>query len=198
MTVYVIGGGAGAGKTTAARALSRRLGAGWLQVDTIWLALLEGCRPESPQRDVLDVRTAARSGAYAADELVRRHVAAAEAVEAVLPTVLAFEAAAHEDLVVDGSWLTPAGVQRLAVELPVRAAYLHEADPVAVRRAMDTRRAGAHSRPWHDALARLAFDYGQWLADEAAARGIPVIPARPFDTQAQRVGLAVGAALTDG
>ena len=198
MTVFAIGGGAGVGKTTAARALAARLGAGWLQLDTVWLALLEGAEPGSARRDALDVRSAVRGAVRAGpvdpDALLARQIAAAGLVEEVLPTVLAFEAAAHRHLVIDGSWLTPAGVARLAADLPVRAACLHEADPVAVRRAMDTRRAGAHPRPWHDAMAHLGWTYGQWVAEQAQAAGQPVLPARHFATALDRLGVALGCA----
>jgi predicted kinase len=196
VTIYAIAGGAGVGKTTAARALAARLGAGWLQLDTVWLTLMEGADPGSARRVALDVRAAvraaARAGAVDPDALLMRMIAAARLVEEVLPTVLAFETATHPHLVIDGSWLTPAGVGRLAADLPVRAAYLQEADPVAVRRAMDTRRAGAHPRPWHDAMAHLAWTYGQWAADQAQARDLPVVAARPFATQVQRVSQALG------
>ena len=196
MAIFAVGGGAGVGKSTAARALSASLGAGWLQLDTIWLTLIEGAEPGSARHDALDVRAAVRSTAVAGradpDELLVRMIAAARLVEEVLPQVLAFESAAHRHLVVDGSWLTPAGVARIAADLPVRAAYLHEADPVAVRRAMDTRRTGAHPSPWHDAMAHLAWTYGQWVADQAAALGQPVVEARPFATQRERLLSALG------
>jgi hypothetical protein len=198
MTVFLVGGGAGVGKTTVARALAARLGAGWLQLDSIWLALLEAAEPGSARRDLFDVDGAARSGVGDTDELLRRHIAAAEALEAVLPSVLAFEASAHPHLVVDGAWVTPAGAQRLAAHLPVRAAYLCETDPIALRRAMDARRADAHPRPWHDALSDLAWRYGRWLAQEAQRCAIPVVDARPFATQGERVRAALGLSETLG
>ena len=123
MAIFAVGGGAGVGKTTAARALSASLGAGWLQLDTIWLTLIEGAEPGSARHDALDVRAAVRSAAVAGradpDELLVRMIAAARLVEEVLPQVLAFESAAHRHLVVDGSWLTPTGVARIAADLPM-------------------------------------------------------------------------------
>ena len=43
--LLLVGGSAGSGKSTVARSLASRLGAGWLQLDTIWVAEPEGTEP---------------------------------------------------------------------------------------------------------------------------------------------------------
>jgi adenylate kinase family enzyme len=53
--LILIGGSAGTGKTTVARGLASRLGAGWLQVDTVWLAMQAGAAKSSRVAKLLDV-----------------------------------------------------------------------------------------------------------------------------------------------
>lgn len=37
--LILVGGSAGSGKTSVARTLAGDLGAGWLQLDTVWIAM---------------------------------------------------------------------------------------------------------------------------------------------------------------
>ena len=53
--LLLIGGSAGTGKSTLARSLASQLGASWLQLDTIWVALKAAARPGTPAHDKLAV-----------------------------------------------------------------------------------------------------------------------------------------------
>ncbi len=194
MIGYVIGGGAGVGKSTVARALASELDAGWLQLDSIWLALLVSAEPGSQRARILDVPAAVRSGRRDGAALLEQHIAAAALVEQVLPAVFALEGSVHERLVVDGAWLTPGGVARLAGEgIELRTAYLLESDATGVQAALDRRAGpGRSPRPSDAVHAQLAHDYGQWLAAQALERGMPVLPARPYATAVSRILAALG------
>src|SRR5919107_3064509 len=138
--LFLVGGSAGSGKTTVARALAEELRAGWLQLDTIWIAMKAAVGDGSCVFHVLDVAGRMRRGGDSDDELLAAQVAASDAVCAVLQEVFAFELDAHEVLVADGAWLLPSFVAGLAVpDTEVRSAFLHHADVDGVRAALASR-----------------------------------------------------------
>ncbi len=53
--LILIGGSAGVGKTSVARTLARELGAGWLQLDTVWIAMKAAAGRGSSAFSLLDV-----------------------------------------------------------------------------------------------------------------------------------------------
>src|SRR3712207_1057290 len=127
--LILIGGSAGSGKTSVARTLSGQLGAGWLQLDTVWIAMRAAAEQRSPAFELLDVAGRMRRGGDSDDELLAAHVAASQAVCAVLPAVFNFEVDTHSVVVADGAWLLPSFVA--ALELPrteVRCVFLQHAD----------------------------------------------------------------------
>jgi 2-phosphoglycerate kinase len=116
--LFLVAGSAGSGKSTVAKALADELDAGWLQLDSIWLAMKVAAGEGSPTRDVLDIDRRMRREEEADEDVLAAHVAASREVCRALPTVLELELEAHERLVVDGAWLLPSFVTEL--ELPMR------------------------------------------------------------------------------
>jgi 2-phosphoglycerate kinase len=191
--VVLIGGGAGTGKTTVARALSRSLTAGWLQVDTIWLALIDAAEPGSDRRRMLDVDHALRHGPAPAEDLLGQHMDAAATVCHALPRALAFELQTHATVVADGAWILPGWSAQLELDgVDVRPVFLHEPDAGHLRAAMASRRSVPMAAPWHDRSARLARLFGDAVAREASRLGLPVVESRPYETLVDRVVAAVG------
>lgn len=191
--VVLIGGGAGTGKTTVARVVSRSLGAGWLQVDTIWLALMDAAEPASVRRRVLDVDHALRHGTTPAEDLLGQHMDAAAIVCRALPRALAFELQTHRTVVADGAWILPDWAAQLELEgIDVRPIFLHEPDAAHLRAAMASRRSMPMAAPWHDRSTRLAWLFGDTVAREASRLGLPVVVSRPYASLVERVVAAVG------
>jgi len=187
----LIGGGAGVGKTSAAHALAESLGAGWLQLDTIWLALTDAAAEGSARRRLLDIDDRLRHGDEAPEVLLEQHVAASRAICAALPRALRFELQTHSMLVADGAWLLPDFVAGLELDgVRISAVFIHEVDPDLLRGAMTSRRSTPMTAPWHERSARLTWLYGNWLATEAARLGLPVLASRPFDTLVARLRAA--------
>jgi len=109
--------------------LASDLGAGWLQLDRVWIAMkaAPGLSPDALGR--LDIAGRMSRGGDSDDELLAAHIAASQAVCTALPEVLAFELDTHGVLIADGAWLLPSFVAGL--ELPdteVRCVFLHHVD----------------------------------------------------------------------
>ena len=101
--LFLVAGSAGSGKSTLAKALARELDAGWLRLDSIWLAMKVAAGEGTATREVLDIDRRMRQEDEADDDVLAAHVAASGEVCRALPTVLGLELQAHERLVVDGA-----------------------------------------------------------------------------------------------
>jgi 2-phosphoglycerate kinase len=190
--LFLVAGSAGSGKSTLAKALARELEAGWLQLDSIWLAMKVAAGDGTPTRDVLDIDCRMRREDEPDHEVLAAHVAASGEVCRALPTVLELELEAHERLVVDGAWLLPSFVTEL--ELPdteLRAVYVVHRTEADVEAALLPRRGGLPLEDRHRLMNRRIFQYGAWLADEARAHDLPVVEALPFDSLLDRARTAL-------
>jgi 2-phosphoglycerate kinase len=186
--LLLIGGAAGTGKSTVARTLATRLNAAWLQLDTLWIAMRDAAPQNSKERAILDIDQRIRAQAEPADVLLDHHIAASEAVCAALPHALAFELQTHLTVVADGAWLLPEFATQLDLDdVSIRSVFLREAALQQVARAMSSRRGFAMVAAWHAESARVAWLYGNWLADQAGRVGLPVVPSRPYATAADRI-----------
>ena len=99
--MFLIGGSAGAGKTTVSRALARDLDAGWLQIDTLWIAAQDAVGHDSEAYRTLRVDEFIMNSEAPFQELVERHIDASRLVCGMLPRALQFELQVHETLFAD-------------------------------------------------------------------------------------------------
>ena len=189
--LVLVGGTAGTGKSTAARALAGRLDASWLQLDTLWIAMRDVAAPGGRLHAVLDVDAHLRAGSDPVDVLVERHAAAAAIVCAALPEALAFELDVHPVVVADGAWVLPRWAAELQLpDTEITTVFLHEPDRAGLRDALVARRAGP-TNPWHETSDAALWAYGAWLAAQAATVDLPVVEPRPYDTLLARLVVAL-------
>jgi len=175
-----------------ARALAHELDAGWLQLDSIWLAMKVAAGDDTQAQDLLDIDRRMRRKDESDDGVLAAHVAASGEVCRALPTVLRLQLEAHERLVVDGAWLLPSFVTEL--ELPdteVRAVYVVQRTETDVEAALIPRRGGLPLEDSHRLMNRRIFQYGTWLAAEAHAHNLPVVEALPFKSLLDRARAAL-------
>ena len=190
--LVLIGGSAGSGKTTVAQTLAAELGAGWLQLDTVWLALKAAAGPGTAAYDVLDVDGRMRRGGDSDEALLAAHIAASEAVCRALPGALGFELNTHPTLVADGSWLLPAFVAALSwPDTEVGYVCLQHDDVDGVEAALSSRLEGRAPEERHVRMNRQIWQYGDWVAQQARDHGLPVLDPLPFATLLPRVRAAL-------
>jgi 2-phosphoglycerate kinase len=182
--VLLIGGPSGVGKTTVAAQVARRLDVPWLMVDDLRLALMRSGLPipDNPCAEAFDPE----------DGLVAVGEAVAPAIEVVIEN--------HVDqripVVIEGDGILPSLFERESVRTRatngrIRAVYLTEPDPEELYANLVAR--GANG--WREDLrwyARRSATYGEWLTAEAERRGLPTVPARPWETLVDRILTACG------
>ncbi|MFL6135421.1 MAG: hypothetical protein ACJ72A_21640 [Nocardioidaceae bacterium] len=189
--LILVAGSAGSGKTTVAQTLARDLGAGVLQIDTVWIAMKAASRGSS-MFSLLDVAGRMRHGGDSDKDVLAAHVAASEAVCAVLPEVFAFELETRPLLVADGAWLLPSFITGL--ELPdteVRCVFLQHADVDGVANALAPRLGGRPPQERHLRMNRQIWQYGAWVCEQARVRDLSVVDSSPFATLADRARAAL-------
>lgn len=185
--LVLVGGSAGTGKTTLARGLAAELGAGWLQLDSLWLAMKVGAGEGTAAYDILDIDGRMGRDDETDEQVLAGHIRAAEKVCSVLPTVLPLELQAHEALVVDGAWLVPSFVAGLSLsDCEVSAVYVTHTDESGVAETLASRLGGRRPEERHLRMNRRIHQYGAWLTEQARAHGLPVVEALPFDTLLHR------------
>lgn len=186
--LYLVGGASGSGKSTTAKLLARELEAGWLQVDTIWVAFQEVLLTDEAATHLLRVDARIFHSDDTVEELLDHQIAAGRFIGSRLVRVFWTELQKHDTVVADGAWLLPELAASLKVEgAEVRAAFLHESDEAAVRSTLDGRRIVKTPTPWHPRVAAVNWAYGNWLASEAEKFGLPVVAAQPRETLVERL-----------
>ncbi|MGE0598359.1 MAG: hypothetical protein AB7J35_00860 [Dehalococcoidia bacterium] len=190
--LILVGGASGSGKSTTSKVLANELGAGWLQIDTIWVAAQEALADDPEKSHLLQVDRRVIEAREPIPDLVTQEIAAGQFVCSLLPRVFWTELQRHDVVVADGAWLLPEFVAGLKIEnADVRSAFLHEADPDEVRKALDGRRVNQTWAHWHEPVAAMKWTYGNWLAGEARRLGLAVVEARPRETLVSRVRAAL-------
>lgn len=127
-------------------------------------------------------------------------VAVNQIVSSALEIVIANHVATNTPCILEGDGILPAfAAQQSFAQLEggraVRAAFIIERDKDRLFHNMQMRGRSFDtfsSRAQHQ-WGELSWQYGQWLEDEAIRCGIPVVPAQPWNTLAERIRAAIEA-----
>ncbi len=197
-SVLLIGGASGTGKTTVAKEIARERGITWVQVDDLRLAMQWS-----------DVRLPSEEGTEAlyfflhtpdiwslpADRLCDGLIAVGQAMTDAIGVVIGNHVVQGDPVVIEGDGVLP-GIVEHAEVFPhvgaglVRSVFLMpESEDELLRNMLDRGRgiSGDGVTPQARRVAAMNWRYSRWLANEAAARGIPTVPTRAWPTLAARI-----------
>ncbi|WP_058042030.1 AAA family ATPase [Streptomyces roseifaciens] len=193
--VLLLGGASGVGKSRAAARLARSSGAFVVEFDDVVSAVQRlttveqhpglHCFDGIPDTSVLDV-----------DRVVELQIATADALQPALLGVVDNRLTIDVPAVIEGDYLTPAAAARAVEEgavigRDIRAVFLHEDDPEQITANYAAREPNSGLQTHR---AQVSARYSQWLADQAALHGVPVVPCRPWHDVAVRIERALGRA----
>jgi 2-phosphoglycerate kinase len=186
--VLLLGGPSGAGKTAVSYRLARHFGVALTEVDDFQVMLERMTTPE--QQPALHFwREHPAFDQLSANEIMEQGLRVGEAMAPGLDAVIANHLETEMPVVLEGDFIQPAlAVQEsyggIANGGRVRGIFLFEPDEeqlVANFLAREPASGAQRKR------ARVSWLFGQWLKDEGERCGVPVLPARPWDTVFGRI-----------
>jgi 2-phosphoglycerate kinase len=183
--VILVCGASGAGKSRTAVGLAARYGVPLGEADDIVTALMVMTSAEQqPELHYWRTHPAARS--WAPEKIVDLHFDVVDALRPAFAAVIADHVVSGAPTVMEGDYLTP----ELAAAHPglVRVVVLDEPDEDQLVTNYRTR------EPHHDEQrrrAQVSILIGARLAQRARRAGMPVLPARPWTDQLDRVDRAL-------
>jgi 2-phosphoglycerate kinase len=184
--VLLLGGAAGTGKTGVSYRLAAHFGVGITEVDDFQIIL--ECMTTPEQQPVLHYwRTHPEAGLLPAEQILELHLAVGRVMSPALEAVVANHVESNTPVVLEGDYILPEMASRsieAAGEGRVRAVFLYEPDEETLLRNFSVREPEAGDQTKR---ARVSWLYGLWLKQEAEQRGLPALPARPWDTLLDRV-----------
>jgi 2-phosphoglycerate kinase len=179
--VLLLGGAAGTGKTSVSYPLARHFGVGITEVDDFQVLLETLTTPE--QFPALHYwQTHPEAAEEPAERILERTLEVARVLAPGVRAVIDNHLDEQTPVVLEGDFLLPelhgANSDR------VRAVFLYEPEERQIVENFLQREpeAGPQTK-----RARVSWLYGQWLKDEAGARGLSALPARPWETLFGRV-----------
>jgi 2-phosphoglycerate kinase len=181
--VFLLGGASGVGKTSLSYPLAHRLGVAITEVDDFQVVL--ECLTTPEQQPALHFwRTHPAPHTLAPEEIVAQGIAIGEALTPALAAVIVNHVESRACVVLEGDFILPSLVAHPAVAPlyeagQVRAAIVHE--PVREQLVVNYLRREPEAGEQH-LRAQVSWQYGRWLEQEARRCGVPVLPARPWET----------------
>jgi 2-phosphoglycerate kinase len=187
-TVLLLGGPSGTGKTRLSYPLARHFDVPIVEVDDIVEALMAMTTPEA-QPALHYWSTHPEAAHLPAGDILRLHLAVAAALGPALAAVVANHLATDTPVIVEGDYLVPGFAAEdayagLAANGRVASVFLVEPD-VGQLVANFSGREPADSEQL--GRAEVSAIYGDWLAAEAARRGLSIVAPRPWSTLESRV-----------
>lgn len=190
--VLLFGGASGTGKTSVSYRLARHFDVALTEVDDFQVIL--ECMTTPEQQPVLHYwRTHPDPGSLTAEQIVEQQIAVGQVMTPALAAVIANHLETRTPIILEGDFILPALAAQptfagLAQNNTVRGVFLYEPDEAQLLvnfLQREPERGLQHKR------ARVSWLYGLWLKEQAEQYGLPVIPARPWDSVFERIVAAL-------
>ena len=186
--ILLLGGPSGSGKTAVSYRLAQYFQIGITGIDDFQVLLERMTTPE--QQPVLHFwRTHPAPDQLSAAEIMEQGLAVGQVMAVGLETVIANHLESQTPVVLEGDFIHPSLAAQesfagLASDGRVRAIFLYEMDEQQLLTNFLQREPEGGPQ---GTRARVSWLYGQWLKQEAERYGLPVLPARPWDTLFERI-----------
>jgi 2-phosphoglycerate kinase len=186
--VLLVGGPSGTGKTQVSYPVARHFGVGITEVDDFQVMLERMTTPEQ-QPELHYWNTHPEAPSLPAEQILDHLLAIGRVMTPALEAVIANHLESNAPVVLEGDFILPELAARTQfMDEPnngrVRAVFLYEPDEAQLSRNYALREPSAGLQ---NKRARVSWLYGQWLKTETERFGIPLLPARPWDTVFKRV-----------
>jgi len=186
--VLLLGGPSGVGKTAVSYRLARHFGVGVTEVDD-FQALLERMTTAEQQPAIHFWRTHPAPEQLSAAEIIQHLLEQSDALRPGLEGVIANHLEASTAVVLEGDFLLPALAAQASFSGQanggrVRGAFLHEPDERQFAANYLSREPASGPQLKR---AHVSWLHGLRLRQEAERYGVPVVPARPWDTVLERL-----------
>jgi 2-phosphoglycerate kinase len=183
-TVVLLAGASGVGKTQLSYRLARNLYAALVEVDDLVVAAQALTTPQTHpalhhwlQHDSREMTTS---------EIVDGQISFAGAMQPALRAVIDNHLETETPVVIEGDYIVPGAFAHPAV----RTALVVEDD---LDQLVTNYRLREPDLGDQRIRAEASLAYGRWLAEQAGASGVPVVPARPWSTAFERLTAALDA-----
>ncbi len=187
-TVLLIGGASGTGKTSVSYKLAHHFGVGITEVDDLQVMLEKMTTPE--EQPILHYwKTHPEADQLPAGQIVDQLIEVGRAMSPALEAVIASHIDSEMPIVLEGDFILPSlASQRTFDEFQnndrVRSVFLIEEDHQQIADNYSNREPLQGEQLKRAKVSQL---YGSWLEKEAMRFGLPVMPARPWDTLFERI-----------
>jgi 2-phosphoglycerate kinase len=192
--VLLIGGPSGVGKTQVSYPVARHFGIGITEVDDFQVMLERMTTPE--QQPALHFwNTHPEAPSLPAEQIMEQGLEIGRVMLPALEAVIANHLESNAPVVLEGDFILPELAARTQfMDEPnggrVRAVFLYEPDEAQLVQNYAAREPEAGVQ---EKRARVSWLHGQWLMAETERLGVPLLPARPWDTVFARVLEAITA-----
>ena len=190
--VLLLGRPSGSGKTAVSYRLAQYFRIGITEIDDFQVLLERMTTPE--QQPVLHFwRTHPSPDQLSATVIMEQGLAVGHVMAVGLEAVIANHLESQTPVILEGDFIHPSLAAQesfagLANDGRVRAIFLYEMDEQQLLKNFLQREPNSGLQRTR---AQVSWLYGQWLKQEAELYGVPVLPARPWDTLFERIMAAL-------
>jgi len=185
-SILLLGGTTASGKSTSAWKLARQLGIGCVSADSLWKGVIAITTQET--HPILHQWPRIDEAPGEPGPLAELHIKEALTMMPALDAFIDSELLERNHIIFHGAWLTPElAARKCAASDRIRAVFIDEPRTEDILESIVARSRVAEPSERQRVMAEVARLYGDWLRAEAIRNHVPLVPARPHETLADRI-----------